>query len=216
MDNPEVLIVIFGGLFSIATTIIGFFTVRADRRSKQAVKRAEQAHEDLADEKELALQREKLNADANQALIDNLTRELERQAKARETQDLAHSAQITRFDGLVTDLTTKVGGLEAEKETLNQRIDGMVRLYKDESEQWGSERDKMTKRIDTQETQIKGLVDHNISLLRELEAVKQQAEELTQERENLLAEIERQDARILVLETARSDGDVPQVTGEPQ
>ena len=187
MDNPEVLIAIFGVLGAIAAGILTFFTARADRRSKDAEKNVEKAYEALVAEKDRSLQREKLTTEATQKLIDNLTRELERQASARETADKTHSAQITRFENLVTDLTTKVGGLESENEALRQQVTMMENTYEEEAKRWVIDRQELVDALAVAERCYRE-AQAEIGLLRK---------------------------RILSLEKARDDGNALKVAEEP-
>lgn len=190
MENLDAVSIIVTALLAFIGALLTYRTSRIEgeaRNDREALTTLTEAYERLVDQhqEEINRHREQRRLDREEALVD------------RER------------------LLKKI-------EELNTQVDGMDRLYKEESERWGIERQEMEERIDTQDVQIKGLIDHNVALLRELEALKKQAAEYIQERENLLdrlttsqAEIERQDARILILETARNDGKAPELAGEP-
>ena len=190
MENPEVLIAL---ITAIGGGILTFFTARADRRSRVAEKKAQTAREELQVEKDRALQREEIAARSTQALIDNLTRELARQAKARETEDKAHRTQIAVMEDSFKSLERRLNEVVAENQQLKEQITGMERLYEDETQQWRNLAERWA-------TERRDLLD--------------QLELAIRKHEDALTTINLLEGRILLLESARDDGNTAIIAGE--
>lgn len=180
--SPEVL----GFLGAIVAGIFGVLQFRAERRANRADKRADAlekantAANERASELETTLNdRIKKINEASDALIANLHQEIERLQTRQTNEEKAHAAQITRMEETIKGLGRSLGALRAEnqqlhKQVINDRlnyeqkidalesqIQAMQKMYQEEAQRWGIERQDMLDEIDARKAQVAALEQGN-------------------------------------------------------